>query len=409
LRHRALELFTEPHLAAGGEAIARAPDGRVVFISGAAPKERVRVRVVEERPRFLRANVEEILEPSALRTEPACPHFGACGGCQTQHVAAEAQTESKQKQLEDALARIAKVDLSLVRFDPAWRGAPYGHRARARLAIAPRSTLGYRRRSSREIVAVERCPILTPELEAFIVRIKSAIRDVRSEEEIDLVADGDRVLASVSRALLSRNPDLRSIEGVIPEDDPRSIAIEDPVRGPLRLAPQVFSQSSPEGNAAMVDHVRELSRAPAFEGEVLELYSGSGNFTRVIAPRARSVLAIEGSKEAVALARSVLPKSVELRAEPVERAVAKLERGGRRFDAALADPPRAGMSADLPKQIAALGVRSLIYVSCDPATFARDVGRLANFGLFLCRVRLFDLYPQTGHAEVIGLLAAQNQ
>jgi 23S rRNA (uracil1939-C5)-methyltransferase len=138
---------------------------------------------------------------------------------------------------------------------------------------------------------------------------------------------------------------------------------------------------------------------------VLELYSGSGNFTRVLAKHAREVVAVESDPHASELAAEVRPENVVLDPSTAEDAVVRVLAREEKFSCVLVDPPRAGLSAQLPEGLSGLGAERLIYVSCDLGTFARDLGRLAQQGWALTRARLFDLYPQTPHAEVIGVLA----
>lgn len=406
----ALEVVTGPHLAAGGDAIAQAPDGRIVFVTGAAPDERVRIEITQAQKRFLRARVTEVLVPGPSRVEPRCPHFGTCGGCSTQHVSSAAQTESKTSQLVETLRRIGGADLSTVQLDPPYSAAPYGYRTRARLVAAADASgkvrFGYRRRAGHEVIAVQACPILAPALERAVLALARAVTRVRGEEEVELVSDGARVLARVSDRLATDNPALERLEHprVLRGREEGALELDDP-RGKLLLSPAVFAQASAEGNDALVDRVAELIASQlAFSGDVLELYSGSGNFTRVLARRARQVVAVEGASDAVALAKRVAPASVQLEAAAAEDALMRFMAGQRRFDAALVDPPRTGLGPAVPPGIAALGVRALVYVSCDPATFSRDVARLRDAGFALVRAGVFDLYPQTPHTEVVGLL-----
>ncbi|MFO0728118.1 MAG: TRAM domain-containing protein [Myxococcota bacterium] len=366
-----MKLTTDPALAQGGDAVARAPDGRVVFIKDAAPSETVEVEITQENKTFLRARVVEVLRPSAARTAPRCPHYGTCGGCTAQHVTAEAQRSSKDQAFLSALRKIARLDPAAIEILPSWSGAEYGYRGRARLAVT-HGRLGYRARGSDRVIAVDICPVLSPALEAALaspVETKAA--------ELELVELDGAVLQS--------------------GDPPRRIA---DAYGPLWISPDVFQQQNQAGNAALLSALAALLEAPPFAGTVLELFAGSGNLTRVLARRAAQVVASEGEGLAVELLRRLALPNVEVRAGNARLAL----EDARRFDAALVDPPRTGLPPDVLEALGQKDLQALVYVSCDPATFARDVGKLAASGLRLVQARLFDFYPQTPHAEVLGLL-----
>lgn len=356
--------MTGAELAAGGDAVARAPDGRVVFVTGAAPSETVRVEVVRDNPRFLRARTVEVLEASPSRASPRCRHFGACGGCTLQHVGHAAQVASKQAALVETLARIGRLDRDRIAFDPPWAGEPYGYRTRVRLA-RDGGALGFFTEGTREIVDLGECPILARPLEALLETI-------------------DRSEAGEVRACTAGG---RTSTG-------------DPIRaehrfGPVIVDPAAFGQANEAGNDAMLDHVdRALAGLGPFDA-ALELYGGSGNFTRVIGRHAKAVTMVEADPGAAALARSVLPPHVR-----VDTGDAASARGP--ADLVVVDPPRAGLPKHVAERIGAIAPRALVYVSCDAATFARDAALLGAGGLTLARIRMFDLYPQTAHLEVIG-------
>jgi 23S rRNA (uracil1939-C5)-methyltransferase len=374
-----IEVRTTPHLAAGGDAIARAPDGRVVFVEGAAPDERVEAEVVQANPSFLRARVLRVIERSPARAEPPCPHFGTCGGCTLQHVTPEAQRASKQRAFIDTLRRIGHLDPAKVEIESPWSGEPYGYRTRARFSIGPRGEVGFRGLRSRAVVDVDRCLILSPPIQRALEAIHRA--EPPGPGEIEAIA----------------NETEHRIEGLDPGDP---IDANDGL-GPLFLEPTVFAQSNRAGNAAMAAYIESLIAGEPIE-EAIELYSGSGNFTRILARGAKRVRAYEPSARAHANAEKVRPSNAQLVRLDAESALAAVKGP---IDLLLVDPPRTGMSLGAVELARTLAARRLIYVSCDPATFARDVSRLAGTGtLELAKARLFDLYPQTAHAEVIGLV-----
>lgn len=400
-------LETEPVLAAGGDAVARAPDGRVVFVAGAAPSERVRVEILKDNRSFLRARVVEVLAPSPVRVEPRCPHFEACGGCTLQHVAPEAQTESKDRAMREAVARVGKVDLAGVEVAPPWSGAAYGYRTRARLAVGPQREVGYREKASHRIVDVTVCPILAPPLERArgvlreaaraAVREPRKVRPPREAPELHLVAAGERVSAALPRGFEAAESLLQEA-GL--ELDARLPAADD--FGPLELQPRVFAQANDAGNQALLEELERLLAAEGPFARAVELYAGSGNLTRVVARHAAEVVAIESAGPAVELAQRTRPENVTFEVGSVEEVLRGLERA----ELVVLDPPRIGASEAALGLLAALEPRLILYLSCDPATLARDVGRLEASGYRLDRLRLFDFYPQTPHAEVLGRLRA---
>ena len=382
-----LELSTESRLAAGGQAVARAPDGRVVFVEGAAPSERVRAEVIKDNPRFLRARVVEVLEPSPERVTPTCTHYERCGGCELQHVSVQAQLQSKHDAVLTTLQKIGR--LSPVRALAPWSGAGYGYRARARFAVSADGRLGYREKRGRRVVGVDECPVLHPALQRLL---RGKVPGRRANLELSAVTDGERVAA----AWRPDGPRL-VVEGVQwpgPAGEDPGLKTDDGW-----LHPDVFSQANPAGNRALCRQVEDwLARLDPVDRAV-ELYAGSGNFSVLLARAAASLRTYEAAASAVELARRVVPSAVQSHVATAEDAVAA--RCGA-VDLILVDPPRAGLSLAVVAGIADWAQRAIVYVSCDPATFARDAGRLSESGWQLEEVRLFDLYPQTAHAEVAG-------
>jgi 23S rRNA (uracil1939-C5)-methyltransferase len=407
-----LQLTTERHLASGGDAVARHPDGRVVFVSGAAPEERVEARVTKDNKSFLRAEVVKVLEPGPARVKPPCAHYDRCGGCALQHVAYPEQVASKDAALREALARIGGLDLSGTTFEAPWSGAPYGYRTRARLVRASDGRIGFRARRSKDVVDIQRCPVLAPELQEVLTALRPAMESRgparreggRREDEISLVFDGQAVLADFPEKLIRGARTAARASGVPLYFGQEAVTEGDDGFGPMVSSPQVFAQASRTGNAAVVGHVADL--CPDGVAVAADLYSGSGNFTRVLAKKAAAVEAFEGARDAAALARRAAPAHVRVHLGAVEQGFAAWVAEGARPEVVVLDPPRTGAHPKVLSTIARAEPRAVIYVSCDPATFARDAGQLAQAGLRLARVRLFDLYPQTDHSEVVGLFVS---
>jgi 23S rRNA (uracil1939-C5)-methyltransferase len=379
-----LELRIET-LTAGGDGLARAPDGRVVFVPFTAPGDRVRVAIGARRARFLRGVVIELLEAGPGRSDPLCPVFGTCGGCDWQHLAYETQLEAKRTILRDAIERIARLPVpGRFAFRPS--PAPYGYRSRARVS-AERGRVGFRRRRSHAVCAVSRCPVLVSDLDAPLAAL--AARPDRPSGEWELSAGG---AGSVSVASL-------------PVRDSAAWVEVDCLGERLRVSAGSFLQA----NAALREPLAAAVREAAGYGALgLELFAGAGLFTLPLARRFERLVAVESHPGAVAdleenLAAAGLGE-VEILAEPVEVAFESGALAALRPDAVVLDPPRTGLDAPAREGLARLAARRVVYVSCDPATLARDAAVLADAGYALTALEGFDLFPQTAHVEAVALL-----
>ncbi|MCA9540192.1 MAG: class I SAM-dependent RNA methyltransferase, partial [Myxococcales bacterium] len=395
----------------GGEVIGHAPDGRVVFVRGAAPGDQVVGVVTEAKRRFLRLRAEQV-DPGPDRVTPFCPHFDACGGCPWQAVPLAVQRET----LTAHVARLLKAPVEPVRgVEPteAWRSTARLHWQDGRL--------GYRAPGSRSLVEIDACPVLAPPLPALFAGAR-----------VRLAA----TLQGAGTLRLTGAPGTRSgtisVEPAGPLDAPAAQALSRALRDwadaraechGARLvlgdriltwgdafdrfgAAQVphpagsFVQAHQPGSALMVDAVVE---ALAGARHVLELYAGAGNFTLALAAAGHSVTAVENDAAAVAALRAeVRSRGYAARVVVQHGDAARLPRTARtECDAALIDPPRAGAAAAV-RALAFTGVERLVYVSCDAATLARDASTVAGEGFRLAQARPLDLFPHTGHVEVVA-------
>lgn len=370
-------------LAAGGDAVGRVPDGRVVFVPLAAPGDRVHVRICQERARFLRGRVEKLLEPGAARGDPLCPVFGRCGGCAWQHVRYEAQREAKSKILADALGRIGGFE----------RGSPipvvaspsrYAYRGRTRVRIEA-GRVGYRCRGSHTLCPVSSCPVLVPELDARLRRLVAQPPQRNGEWEL---AFGSGRARAVS---------------VGPPGGER-LFLE--VGGePIGFSSGVFTQSNVLLLETLVERVVASAGSGAF---ALELFAGAGFLTLQLARRFERVVALEASAAAARDLRANLRAAdlggVEVHEQRVEFSAALF--GRLAPDVVVLDPPRAGLPTGAVAAVAGVGARRIVYLSCDPATLARDLAGFRERGYRLRRVEGFDLFPQTPHVEALAVLEA---
>jgi 23S rRNA (uracil1939-C5)-methyltransferase len=385
----ALELRIEA-LAAGGDGVAHAPDGRVVFVPFTAPGDRVRVAIGLRRARWMRGEVEALLEAGPGRTDPLCPLFGVCGGCDWQHLAYETQLEAKRAILRDAIERIAHLPVP-ERFAFHASPAPYGYRSRARVA-AEGGRVGFRRRRSHAVCSASRCPVLVPALDEPLARLAGSPPQPTGEWELTAGSAGSTCLA-----------------GVPVRDSGAWVEIE-AAGERLRISAGTFLQANQALREPLARAVVEAAGSGAL---CLELFAGAGLFTLPLARRFERVVALEAHPGAVAdleenLAAAGLGE-VEIVAQAAEDAFASGALAALRPDAVVLDPPRAGLEPAGREGLARLAAPRVVYVSCDPATLARDVAVLADRGYALVALEGFDLFPQTAHVEAVARLERERR
>lgn len=366
-----LEL-TIDDLARAGAGVGRDPEGRAVFVPFTAPGDRVRAEVVEDRPRWRRARLVEVVEPAPGRVEPRCAVFGRCGGCQWQHLPYEAQWARKVRGLGEALHRAGVTVPGEIGQLPATE--PWGYRNRIQLR-GEGEALGFLASGSDQRVDIDDCPIARPEVLAALPRVRQrgAAKGRPFKVEVEVLADGE----------------VREVW-----DSPHGQA--------------GFRQVHDGQNARLVAWVE--ARVPAGR-EVLDLFGGAGNLSRGLAGAAREVHVVDTG--APTERPPGTPSNLRFHRQDVAGWLAGRLRGrkpSRRAGpgpVALLDPPRAGLGKRGPKLVDALvrlGVEDVVLVGCDPDSFARDLGRLTRAGYQLVEVAALDLAPQTPHLESLGRL-----
>jgi tRNA/tmRNA/rRNA uracil-C5-methylase (TrmA/RlmC/RlmD family) len=387
----------------GGSAVGRLPDGTACFVDYAIPGERVRVRVVDRRRRWARAELVEIVTPSPDRVEPPCPLFGPgrCGGCKLQHIAPQRQAELLATVIGDQLRRIGHLDVD----DPAEMIRPHGgdglgYRHRARFAVDPSGHLAFRRTGSHDLIAVGDCPLLAPSARTVLHRIAAGWRGAQ-EVTLQVGTDGRATLA-----LRANGP------VVAPDDTPSGgdQSVSFTVAGrTFRASATSFFQTSVAAAEQLVGLVRRLTAVKAGE-HVVELYAGVGLLTAALASEGARVTAIESSAAACRDARAntagldvtVLRASVSPRIRLRDPASSSEVVGPSPVDAVVLDPPRRGAGTEVMAWIATLQPARVTYVSCDPATFARDARTLVDHGYMLAEVVGVDQFTHTGHVELVA-------
>jgi 23S rRNA (uracil1939-C5)-methyltransferase len=383
---------TTERLAYGGEAVARY-DGLAVFIPFAAPKERLQVRITERKKGFTRAVIECVVDPSPSRREAPCRYFGACGGCQLQHLTYEAQLESKAGFVRDALERIGRIDWPHeIKIKAA---AEFGYRSRAQIKIDWQSrSVGFNRARSNTVCDVESCPILVPALDQALGSIRRAVFDADQTAQIDSRFSHIEMAAGDSSVAL--DPAIASLP-------------EGPIRHVTRNAiynfgASTFFQSNPQLlDSLIVEAVGDYSGDLA-----IDLYAGVGLFTIQMARSFKRVIGVESDFRAASFARENIIandlSNVEFHTNNAALWLKRfIEKGPDPAEFVLLDPPRTG-AAESVALIAALKPARITYVSCDPTTLARDLRLLLDSGYGLSRIIAIDLFPQTYHVETVVAL-----
>lgn len=375
-----LELTIEK-LVAGGDGLGRYL-GVPLFVPRTAAGDRVRVRIVERRPDFGRAEVIELLSPGPGRREPPCPHFAECGGCDLQHLDERTQLRVKVEAAVETLRRIARVELP----PPAevLAGEPWGYRLRTQVhtaALGAGVVVGYHARGSRRVVPVHACAVLDPRLEHELLRLGRALKSP-APARIDLALGDDGTVAAAP-----------PVEGLATGELRRRV-------GDFEYAfdARCFFQ----GHSGLLPTLVDRAVGSATGELAFDLYGGVGLFALPLARRYRRVVLVEGDRGAARYARrnarAVAADALEVVAQAVESWIG--EGLPENADRVLVDPPRDGLAVPVRAALLVRPPRRLTYVSCHPAALARDLNVLG--GVFAVEsLRFVDLFPQTGHLETL--------
>ena len=432
----------------GGDGLARLPAdekgrGKAVFLPFVLAGEKVEASILEQKPGFARARADQIIETSPHRIAPLCPYFSQCGGCHYQHSSYEHQLEIKKEILRETLRRTAKVDLACeieVHPSPPWN---YRNRSRLQVRTQPEFAIGYFKVASRDLLPVEECPISSPLINRGLSTIWQSGRNGKVPEGIREVeffanADDSQMLLELSCSPEARRAEIRSwaedlvaampeIVGVVAfrETQPGSSHGQEKLvsigeshltyrlqRSSYRVSAGSFFQT----NRHLPDELVNIVTEDQSGGIALDLYAGVGLFSTALGDF-HHIFAVESSQTSSADLAYNLPRNGEAVQATTEQYLARAETSERirkgavlpptvpRPDLVVVDPPRSGLGESVARLLAKLDAPRITYVSCDPATQARDLVSLLASGYRIERVHLVDLFPQTYHLETVVLLA----
>ncbi|MFH4854990.1 23S rRNA (uracil(1939)-C(5))-methyltransferase RlmD [Vibrio diabolicus] len=420
-RHQAVQVERLDHHGAGIAYLKKKP----LFIDGALPGEEVVTQLVEEKSKFARGKLINILKPSDTRVEPFCPHYHECGGCDLQHLDYDQQLTYKQQTLRQLMRKFSGNDIEL---DPPLLGDSLAYRRRARVSLfVDKKTrqlhFGFRKKQSKQIAQVTDCPVLAPELNVLLPEVYSALKAFKKPEQlghVELVL-GDNgpcitlrhlsaLTASETQSLMELAKRRNASLYLMPATDLLNLVEGDmpfyqEVGVKIPFAPNNFIQVNQAVNQKMVKQAVEWLD-PQKSDRVLDLFCGVGNFSLPIAKLAKHVVGVEGVAEMVEKATNNASLNQINNAQFYHANLEQDFEGQvwteEQFDKVLLDPARAGASGIID-QVSELGAQRVVYVSCNPATLARDSQSLMEQGYKLTKLGMLDMFPHTSHLESMAL------
>jgi 23S rRNA (uracil1939-C5)-methyltransferase len=428
------ELVSITDLSHDGRGVCRV-NGKTVFVHGALPDERVQLRFLQRHRKYDEAEAASVDQASPDRVAPRCEHVDFCGGCALQHLSIEQQRQFKQQQLLENLKRIGQLDVTPEQLAAPLIAAPWGYRRKARLSVRyvhkkQRVLVGFRERKGKFVADCQHCHTLHPAIGERLQQLAELINAMSIRERVPQleVACGDDSCALIVRHLLplsdadialwrdfhsstgiaiylqAKGPD--SVQRLAPEHHQLAYAI-DAGQVSMPFAPTDFVQVNAEINQRMVAQAMDWLALRGDE-QVLDLYCGLGNFSLPLARRVAQVTGVEGSQDMVRRAQQNASSNqlhnVSFHMADLSVAPVDLPWQRQHFDAILLDPPRAGAAACVD-MLAASAASRILYVSCQPASLARDLGELVNqHGFKLEKIGIMDMFPHTAHVETMALL-----
>ena len=400
-------------------------DHQVIMVPATVPGDKISARVTDLKGNYSLGETVRLLQPSPLRQTPPCPYINDCGGCPWQQVQYAAQLKAKEQNVADALRRIGKLEgfeLRPIVTSP----REYHYRRRIRLQCDKAKRIGFFRPFSHDLVEVDGCLIADDTLNKVIYPLRIWINELTTPIEHVEIVTGDEPNEIVAAGKIAGD--------FIPRDDPACEHLIDQADGInglilyggnsrkewghtavsirsddgicLKVKGDVFTQINGEGNRKLLS---ELLAAGGFDknDQVLELYAGAGNFTLSIAKQAREVVAVESHRQSVDSGKRSAQfngtANVRWVCAHVPAAVERFAKQRERFSKIILDPPRAGAKG-IERSLASLGAEKILYVSCNPATLARDLSALTRQGYRLTFVQPIDLFPHTFHVETLAVM-----
>lgn len=410
-------------------------NGKITFIENALLGETVLITYNKKRRTYDEARSIQILKASTDRIQPECLHYNTCGGCSLQHLSNQAQLQHKEKTLVDQLTHFAKIKpKSLL---PPLKGTNWGYRRRARLGVkyvAKKQAVlvGFREKNGHYLAQLQTCKTLDPRVGQLLVPLQQLIHKLNAFQAIPQIeaAMGDEILGLVFRHLspldssdqmqlkkfaeqhqiqLYLQPGNENSTHCIWPKDPKLLSyhLENKGYKPLELLfePKHFIQINADINQAMIQRAMELL-SPNFSDRILDLFCGLGNFSLPLATRCQFVVGVEGHAELVerakANARHNAINNTQFFTADLTSSILEEAWAQQAFNKILLDPPRSG-ALEIIQQIADWNVEKIVYVSCNPASLARDAGELVKQGYSLQQAGIMDMFPQTHHSEAICL------
>lgn len=410
---RGLELTVEK-LVPGGDGLVHLPDGRVLFVRGSVPGDRVRLGAIERQRGALVAADYELVAPSSERVTPECPVAHSCGGCDLMHVARSAELAHKSRILSDTLARVGGVDVEV---NALRSGKSAGYRSRVRFHVGRHGKLGFFARGTNRLVEVPRCAVADERINAALVLLRRLARRfpeaLAGFSDVELRATEQGVVARFlprdGIKPIAADPFLRALgkelQVAATEREAQALIERRALPGDVYvdIPADAFSQINVEVNRELVARVVE-GAAKRQLTTFCDLFAGVGNFALPLARAGLRGVMIERTPSAVKAALQAASEQgitqLKARSADAARAVKDLVREGQTFDLVVLDPPREG-ATDVLAALTGLSPRAVAYVACDPVTLSRDLKTLLSAGLVVRSVEAFDMFPRTHHFETL--------
>jgi 23S rRNA (uracil1939-C5)-methyltransferase len=392
----------------GGECLARLPDGRAVFIPYALPEEKILIRVVEDKERYARGEIVEIISPSPDRIIPRCPHFTVCGGCHYQHLPYSKQLQIKRSVLIDQLKRVGKIDHPPVN-EMIPSPSNWNYRNHIQFHLSETGQPGFMKHRTNEVVPIHEChlpeedlnqiwPILDMELIPGLNRVSLRAGEGGQDTLITFESSDPQPIEFSVDLPLSAVHQGPSGEIILAGDDFTVIEVKDT---PFVVSAGSFFQVNTRVAELVVDHLLEFLPIND-ESVLLDVYCGVGLFGVFLSPRVKKIIGIESDPKACEdyLYNLAGFDNVQLYDLPAEDILPNLDLTP---NIILLDPPRGGLSKTVLDSVISLNPEVIAYISCDPATLARDARRLELKGFDLRISTPFDMFPQTYHIESVNI------